>query len=202
MATPARLVHPERIVACYDDAISVDLAVRLQASDRIQRQLAILLMDRFALPDLPAPVNLDEADLSLMAAPAEQISILAPLAGAVFWAHFFASEIRTNEVAEIKRRIGDTAFQTALANRDLASNLPAPESLDTLETSVEADGYRCLASWHAALPSAIGAWARLKHANDRFLTPFPDARHRVLGAAIMRRLATNPVSSPESEEPQ
>lgn len=199
ISNPAKLVHPERIVACYDGVISPEVASQLQASSRVQRQLTSLLMDRFALPELPAPMNIDPADVHLMASPADQIVTLIPLAGAVFWAQFIASEIRTSEVTEIKRRIGEAAFQAALANRDLAGNLPSPESLDTLEVNLEADGYRCLASWQVALPAAIGTWARLKHANDRSLTPFPDARQRALGAAIMRRLAVNPDSSPAQE---
>ncbi|MHC1551785.1 type III secretion protein [Phyllobacterium sp. K27] len=200
ISNPAKLVHPERVVACYDGVISPEVASQLQASSRVQRQLKSLLMDRFALPDLPASMSVDPADVHLLASPADQIATLIPLAGAVFWAQFLASEIRTNEVTEIKRRIGEAAFQAALANRDLAGNLPPPESLDALEASLEADGYRCLASWQAALPAAIGAWARLKHANDRSLTPFPDAKHRALGAAIMRRLAVSPDSSLMQED--
>lgn len=199
ISTPAKLVHPERIVACYDGVISSDVAAQLQASRRVQRQLTSLLMDRFALPELPAPMSIDPADVHLISIRADQIAALIPLAGAVFWAQFLASEIRTNEVTEIKRRIGEVAFQAALANRDLAGNLPSPDSLDALEANLEADGYRCLASWHATLPAAIGAWARLKHANDRSLIPFPDAKQRALGAAIMRRLAVNPDSSPAQE---
>jgi hypothetical protein len=202
MAMPARLVHPERLIACYDDAISLDVAVQLQSSDRVQRQLAILLMDHFGLPNLPDPADLDQADLSLVAAPAEQISALVPLAGAVFWAHVLASEIRASEVAEIKRRIGDGAFQTALANRDLSSNLPGPDNLDTLQAAVDGDGYRCLTSWHHALPSGAGAWARLKHANDKFFVPFPEPRERVLGASIMRRLALSLTLQPAPGEAQ
>ena len=202
MVMPSRLVHPERIIACYDDAISLDVAAQLQRSDRVQRQLAILLMDHFGLPAMPDPAGLDEADLSLMAAPADQISALVPLAGAVFWAHVLASEIRTSEVAEIKRRIGDDAFQTALANRDLAGNLPGPDNLDALQAAVDADGYRCLTGWHHALPSGAGAWARLKHANDKFFVPFEEPRQRALGASIMRRLAlslTLPSASGEAQ---
>ncbi|MEP7456712.1 type III secretion protein [Phyllobacterium sp. SB3] len=200
VSNPAKLVHPERIAACYDNVISREVAAKLQASSRVQQQLALLLMDHFALPELTEPASLDPADIQLMVRPADQISTLIPLAGAVYWAQFLASEIRTNEVAEIKRRIGEEAFQAALSNRDLAGNLPAPESLDTLEINLETDGYHCLASWHAALPAAVGAWARLKHANDRSLTPFPDAKQRALGAAIMRRLASHLDSSLPQEE--
>jgi hypothetical protein len=200
VSMPAKLVHPERIVACYDGVISSEVASQLQASRRVQRQMTLLLMDRFALPELPAPISMDPADVHLMFIPADQIAALIPLAGAVFWAQFLASEIRTNEVTEIKRRIGEAAFQAALANRDLAGNLPPPESLGALEANLESDGYRCLGSWQAALPAAIGAWARLKHANDRSLTPFPDAKQRALGAAIMRRLAVDPDSSSAQEE--
>jgi hypothetical protein len=199
-AAPAKLVHPERIAACYDNVISSDVAAQLQASGRVQRQLALLLMEHFSLPELPGPASLDPADIHLMASSADRISTLIPLAGAIFWAQFLAGEIRTSEVAEIKRRIGETAFQAALSNRDLAGNLPPPESLDALEVNLEADGYRCLASWHAALPSATGAWARLKHANDRSLVPFSDARQCDLGAAIMRRLAADAASVPAQEE--
>ncbi|MGH6858897.1 MAG: type III secretion protein [Phyllobacterium sp.] len=191
MATPVRFVHPARIVSCYDGAISLDIARQLQMSDRVQRQLTNLLMDHFDLPDLSEPVEMDQADLGLMAASAEQISSLVPLAGAIFWSHIFVAEIRTHEVSEMKRRIGETAFQFALANRDLAGNLPAPENLDGLETAMEQDGYRCLASWHDALPQRLGSWARLKHASDRLLVSAPEAGQRELGLAIMRRLASN-----------
>ncbi len=201
VSNPAKLVHPERIIACYDGVISRELASGLQASGRVQRQLTLLLMDHFALPELSAPESLDPADGYLMACSADEIAALIPLAGAVFWAQFLASEIRTNEVSEIKRRIGETAFQAALANRDLAGNLPAPESLDALEVNLEADGYQCLASWHAMLPASMGAWARLKQANDRSLTPFSDAKQCALGAAIMRRLVmANPLAPSAQEE--
>ncbi|EJN03658.1 hypothetical protein [Phyllobacterium sp. YR531] len=200
VSNPAKLVHPERIATCYDNVITSEVAKQLQASDRVQRQLAILLMDRFALPELPQAASLELDDINLMVQPADRISELIPLAGAVFWSQFLAGEIRTNEVAELKRRIGETAFHAALSNRDLAGNLPSPENLDALEATLEADGYRCLASWHAALPSAIGAWARLKHASDRSLTPFPDTRQRGLGATIMRRLAANLDASSPGEE--
>lgn len=191
MAAPARYVHPERIVACYNGAITIEIATNLQASKRIQRHLAILLTDHFELSALPDLAQLDEADLILMTSPADQISDLVLLAGAIFWSHVFASEIRTNEVAEMKRRVGETGFQRALANRDLASNLPGPDDLGALEAMVTSDGLGCIAGWHEALPARIGAWARLKHANDSVLMPSLDAAHRKLGPLIMRRLAAN-----------
>lgn len=194
MAAPARFVHPERIVACYDGAISLGIATSLQASERVERPLAILLMDHFDLSALPDLAQLDEADLILMTSPAGQIENLVPLAGAIFWSHVFAGEIRTNEVAEMKRLIGEAAFQTALANRDLASNLPGPDDRGALETMMASDGIRCVAAWHDALPHCLGAWARLKHANDSLLATLPDLVHRELGPEIMRRLAAKLLS--------
>lgn len=200
IAAPARYVHTERIVACYNGAIPIETAMKLQASKRIQRHLAILLTDHFELSALPELAQLDEADLILMTSRAEQISDLVLPAGAIFWSHVFASEIRTNEVAEMKRRVGETGFQTALANRDLASNLPGPDDLGALEALVTSDGLGCIAGWHDALPAHLRPWARLKHANDSVLMPSPEAAHRKLGPSIMRRLAANlPSRIPQDE---
>lgn len=189
VAAPARFVHPERIVACYDGAITLDIARDLQCSDRVQQQLTILLMDHFELSALPDLTHLDDADLALMTASFEQIGDLVSLAGAVFWSHVFASEIRTSEVAAMKRRFGETIFQTAIAHRDLAGNLPGPDDLAALEALMASDGLRCIASWHEALPARIGAWARLRHASDSL--PSPDTTHGKFGPAIIRRLAAD-----------
>jgi hypothetical protein len=200
MAAPARYVHPERIVACYNGAITIEIATRLRASKRIQRHLAILLTQHFELSALPDLAQPDDADLLLMTSPAEQISDLVLLAGAIFWSHIFASEIRTNAVAEMKRRVGETGFQRALANRDLASNLPGPNDLCALEAMVTNDGLGCIAGWHDALAARLRPWARLKHANDSGLTPSLNAAHRKLGPLIMRRLAASlPSPIPQDE---
>lgn len=186
-SAPARFVHPERIVSCFDKIISSQLAKRLQASDRVQEQLKILLMDHFDLPDPSSLTEIDQVDLGLLSKPAEYIAGLVPLAGAIFWANIFTAEIRTDKIAAMKRSIGESAFQIALANRDLASGLPGPDDLDA---AIERDGNNCLLSWHITLPSAVRAWAQLKHADDTFLSVHTNVKDQGRGVAIIRRLAS------------
>lgn len=190
-SAPARLVHPQRIVSCYEDALTLDVAVKLQACDRVQPQLALLVAEQFGLAQSSALLDLAPEDLALMRLAPAQLDELVVIAGAAYWAHVFAAEIRTSEVALMKQAIGEAAFKFALANRDLAGHLAHPGSTDNLIAAVRRDGLHCIGSWHASLPGGLAGWARLKHASDKEVQPFAEEAQRALGLAIMNRLAAD-----------
>ncbi|MEY9586910.1 type III secretion protein [Sinorhizobium fredii] len=184
---PARLVHPRHIVHAYDEAISIETAARLQQSDRVQRPLARLLREKYRLPDAGSCPEPAKEDLELLDLAPERVEQHSRLAGVVFWSHVLAGEIRSREVAEMKSRIGDLAFQLAIHNRDLAAGHPPPGGLDRLMQAIETDGRKCWASWQAALPEPLAAWLRLRHEaadNPGFAEPTDAER----GAAILRHL--------------
>ncbi|TCN34015.1 type III secretion protein [Sinorhizobium americanum] len=184
---PARLVQPRHIVHAYDEAISLETAARLQQSARVQRPLARLLGEKYRLPEpfsCPRPA---EEDLQLLALPPERIEHYSHVAGAVFWGHVLAGEIRSREVAEMKSRIGDAAFQLAIHNRDLAAGHPPPGDRDHLMQAIETDGRKCWASWQASLPQPLAAWLRLRDETDEDIA-FLQESDAERGAAIVRRL--------------
>lgn len=185
---PARLVHPRHIVHAYDEAISIEAAARLQQSDRVQRPLARLLRDKYRLPDAGACAPPHAADLALLDLPRERVDEVSRLAGAVFWSHVLAGEIRSRAVAEMKARIGDLVFQRAVHNRDLASGRQPPGDLDALMRAIDADGRKCWASWQASLPQPLAAWLRLRDEADED-GAFSQADDAERGAAIVRRVA-------------
>lgn len=185
---PARLVHHRHIVQAYDEAISIEAAVRLQQSDRVQRPLMRLLMDKFDLPDArlcPCP---EPDDLKLLALSPEAVAHHSYLAGAVFWGHALAGEIRSREVALMKERVGDRAFRVAVDNRDLAAGHEIADGLDALMQAIDVDGRRCWASWQASLPAALAAWLRLRDETGGDDASFPEPGDAATGAAIVRRL--------------
>ncbi|ACP23738.1 putative type III secretion component (plasmid) [Sinorhizobium fredii NGR234] len=185
---PARLVHPRHVVHAYDETISIEAAARLQQSDRVQRPLARLVREKYRLPDAGSCPEPAEGDLELLSLPPERVEQHSRLAGVVFWSHVLAGEIRNREVAEMKSRIGDLAFQLALHNRDLAAGHPPPGDLDLLMQAIETDGRKCWGSWQASLPEPLAAWLRLRDETDdhsAFSAPADAER----GAAILRRLA-------------
>ena len=184
---PARLVHPRYVVHAYEQAISIETAARLQQSDRVQRPLARLLREKYRLPDAGSCPEPAKEDLELLDLAPERVEQYSRLAGVVFWSHVLAGEIRSREVAEMKSRIGDLAFQLALHNRDLAAGHPPPGDLDLLIQAIETDGRKCWASWQASLPEPLAGWLRLRHeaADEPGFAEPADAQR---GAAILRRL--------------
>ncbi|UTV41883.1 type III secretion protein (plasmid) [Ensifer adhaerens] len=195
---PARLVHPRHIVQAYDGAISVGAAVKLQQCDRVQRALARLLRDKFQLPEPSSCPRPAEEDLKLLALLPEQIEQHIRVAGAVFWSHVLAGEIRSREVAEMKSQIGEMAFQIALDNRDLAAGHLAPAGIDQLMQAIETDGRRCWASWQAALPEPLAAWMRLRYEADEDITLSQASEQR--HAVIVRRLVQDKAIEPMAKE--
>jgi hypothetical protein len=185
---PARFVNPCHIVTAYDEAITVEAAVRLQQADRVQRPLMRLLMEKFALPDVSTCPVPEEDDLKLLALTPAAIAQHSYMAGAVFWGHVLAGEIRSREVASMKERIGDRAFRIAVDNRDLAAGHEAPDDIDTLIKAIELDGRKCWAAWQASLPGAVAAWLQLRDEADRDRVRFSDAADAAAGALIVRRL--------------
>jgi hypothetical protein len=184
---PARLVDPRLIVQAFDNTIPIETAIRLQRSDRVQRPLARLISEKYRLPEpfsCPRPA---EEDLQLLALPRAGIEHYSHAAGAVFWGHVLAGEIRSREVAEMKSRIGDAAFQLAIHNRDLAAGHPPPGDRDHLMQAIETDGRKCWASWQASLPQPLAAWLRLRDGADEE-TAFLQESDAERGAAIVRRL--------------
>ncbi|PDT81132.1 type III secretion protein [Sinorhizobium sp. BJ1] len=184
---PARLVHPRHIVHAYDEAISLEAAARLQQSRRVQRPLARLLSEKYRLPEAGSCQRPAEEDLELLELSPEQIKQYSRLAGAVFWGHVLASEIRNRAVAEMKSRIGDLSFQLAVHNRELAAGHLPPGDLDLLVQAIEADGRKCWASWQVSLPEPLAAWLRLRDETAEgiaFSAPTDSER----GAVIVRRL--------------
>ncbi len=197
---PARLVHPRHIVQAYDEAISIETAARLQQSGRVQRPLARLLTEKYQLPEAGSCQRPAEEDLKLLELPRGRVEQYSRLAGAVFWGHVLAGEIRSRAVAEMKSRIGDLAFELAVHNRDLAADHPPPGDLDLLMQAIETDGRKCWASWQVSLPGPLTAWLRLwdEAADDAFSAPTDAER----GAAIVRRLARDETVDAAAKEVQ
>ncbi|MCA1489888.1 SctK family type III secretion system sorting platform protein [Sinorhizobium alkalisoli] len=187
-SSPARLIHPRHIVIAYDEAITIEAAVRLQQSDRVQRPLLRLLMEKFELPDVGSCPSPEEDDLKLLALAPSAVVQHSYLAGAVFWGHVLAGEIRSREVAVMKERIGERAFRIAVENRDLAAGHEPPGDLDSLIKAIEDDGRKCWAGWQASLPGALAAWLRLMGEADEAEIRFSVAADIATGVAIVRRL--------------
>lgn len=185
---PARLIHPRHIVTAFGEAITFEAAVRLQQSDRVQRSLCRLLMEKFDLPDVGSCPFPEEDDLKLLALAPSAVGQHSYLAGAVFWGHVLAGEIRSREVALMKERIGERAFRIGVDNRDLAAGLEPPGDLDALVQAIELDGRRCWAGWKTSLPDALAAWLRLTDEVDDYGIHHAEAADRARGAAIIRRL--------------
>lgn len=192
---PARLIHPRHIVTAFGGAITVEAAPRLQQSDRVQRQLSRLLMEKFELPDVGSCPSPEEGDLKLLALSPSAVAQHSYLAGAVFWGHVLAGEIRSREVASMKERIGDRVFRIAVDNRDLAARHEPPGDLDSLIQAIELDGRKCWLDWRASLPDALAAWLRLTDEVDNDGTRHAEATDRTRGAAIVRRLQREETST-------
>ncbi|WP_018238590.1 hypothetical protein [Ensifer sp. BR816] len=185
---PARLVGPRLIMQAFDNTIPIETAIRLQRSDRVQRPLARLISEKYRLPEPFSCPRPSEDDLELLAFPLERIEQYSHAAGAVFWGHVLAGEIRSREVAEMKSRIGDFAFQLAIHNRDLAAGHPPPGDRDQLMQAIETDGRKCWASWQASLPQPLAAWLRLRDGAANENIAFLQESDTERGAAIVRRL--------------
>ncbi|MBD9524736.1 hypothetical protein IB262_33205 [Ensifer sp. ENS02] len=160
---PARYVHPASLAHCFGDALGMDVIVQMQANARIQADLKALIKckhDLAALPDAPV---LEGKEMMLALMSSDAFTSFGRTCGAIIWADVIAAEIRASAIVEIKQRIGELAYTSALKNRDLSSDAErASCDIEALTEGIERDGATCLASWIGGLPSSIQGWMRLK----------------------------------------
>ncbi len=189
-AMPARYVHPVSLSKCFDDALAMDLIVQMQANPRIQSDLKTLLAAKHGLEALPDNLQIEDFDLAIVLLSSDELTGFFRACGATMWANAIAAEIRASTILELKRRIGERAYRSALRNRDLSFTNPATTDVETLTANIERDGATCLASWIGWLPTSLQGWIRLK------LPPSQMDQSSLVGEAearakeIVTRLAT------------
>ncbi|EPC00814.1 hypothetical protein L861_13570 [Litchfieldella anticariensis FP35 = DSM 16096] len=190
VAAPTRCIALRWLCDCLGDMADEATQQSLAGHPRFQQRLAQRLIQQHGLtpPDmLPVP---DEDDLALFLLSPDVGDSLVQYCGMICHAMAFVREIRAPRVIELKERFGESAFVTALANRDLAIHEGPYTDDDALEHTVLRDGVACLAIWLAQQPAELSAWLRLGLARDPRLADAditPEVREH--GATIVRRAA-------------
>lgn len=187
---PTRCIALRWLCDCLGDVADGATQQSLARHPRFRQRLVQRLIQQHGLmsPDrLPIPVGDDQL---LFLLPPDASDILVQYGGMICHAMAFVREIRAPRVIELKERFGESAFVTALANRDLALHQGPYTDDDALEYAVLRDGVACLAVWLEQKPTELSAWLRLGLASDPRLANAeiaPEVREH--GAAIVRRAA-------------
>lgn len=186
---PSRYAEPQRLAACFDDAISDAACERLLRTERLQTRLSKLLIEHHRLLSMPA-AQADDVDRTIALLPAEGLDEIALRAGAIHWAGVFAGIILGQKAAALQEALGVELIAFAVANRNLAGPAQSLGSVEGIRERVVADGRRCLGAWCHAVPAAIGMRVRLKLPPDDMIDAIPAPPFAEVGPGIVRRAAS------------
>jgi hypothetical protein len=184
---PAAFAHPSHVIRAFDGLISEEVASELATEERFRGRLSTLLTGLYALSEDFGDAPPSAAGERLALASSGELAALIRRCGTVYWARAIVGTIESAAVVALKQTLGEEAYASALANRDLAGperTLPAWTDLDAAVTSA---GLCCLSAWCARQPAALAQRIRLKLPDKTAFGPI-GAPFDQAGPAIVDRL--------------
>lgn len=187
---PARYLSARSISQCFDGSLTPEAIRQMQVSPRIQADLKTLLAEHHDLGAIPDDHAMEIPDIALTLMPCDEFSNFFQACGATLWANVLAAEIRASTILELKSRIGENAYKTALQNRDLSLAYAPPTDIEVLLSNIERDSASSLASWIGWLPTSAQGWVRLKLPSSQInAAPFSGATDSHVRAVVNRLAA-------------